>query len=104
VIAAGLRGHVFGSSDKGDSWSPFEGAAPASFVGATIVGSDRVVLVNQAGQLVKVAEGGRLQVLQMPPLPPTSALLALPKGELLAVGMTGAMRLRAPANLTGVTP
>lgn len=104
VIAAGLRGHAFGSSDKGVSWAPLEGAAPASFVGATVVGSDRVVLVNQAGQLVAVGPGGRLQVLQRAPLPPTSALVSLPLGELLAVGMTGAMRLPAPANLTGVTP
>ena len=104
VIAAGLRGHAFGSSDKGVSWTPLEGAAPASFVGATVVDSDRVVLVNQAGQLVAVGHGGRLYALKIAPLPPTSALVSLPKGELLVVGMAGTMRLPAPTNLTGVTP
>lgn len=101
VIAAGLRGNAFVSSDKGATWSRLEGGAPASYVGATIVGSGNVVLANQAGQLVGVGPGGRLQALQAPPLPPTSALLALPTGDLLAVGMTGAMRLSAPGNLPG---
>ncbi|MBT0960101.1 WD40/YVTN/BNR-like repeat-containing protein [Denitromonas iodatirespirans] len=104
VIAAGLRGHAFSSSNKGATWSRLEGAAPASFVGATVVGSDRVVLVNQAGQLVSVGNDERLHVLHAAPLPPTSALVSLPKGALLAVGMTGAKRFSAPANLSGVTP
>lgn len=101
VIAAGLRGNAFASVDKGTTWSQLEGGTPASYVGATIAGNANVVLANQAGQLISVGPGGRLQPLQVPPLPPTSALLALPSGDLLAVGMTGAMRLSAPGNLGG---
>jgi photosystem II stability/assembly factor-like uncharacterized protein len=96
VIAAGLRGNAFISSDKGASWRKLEGAAPASYVSAAIVGKDNVVLANQAGQLVSTTVGGRLETLQLPPLPPTSALVALPSGGLLAVGMAGAMRLPGP--------
>jgi photosystem II stability/assembly factor-like uncharacterized protein len=101
LIAGGLRGNAFRSSDQGATWSRLEGAAPASYMGAAVVGSDRVVLVNQAGQLVGAGGGGRLHVLQGAPLPPTSALVALPAGGLLAVGMAGAMRLPAPGSLPG---
>lgn len=101
VIAAGLRGNAFAASDKGANWRRLEGAAPASFVGAAVLGGRRVVLVNQAGQLVGVAPGGTLQALPGPPLPPTSALVALAAGDLLAVGMNGAMRLTATGHRPG---
>jgi photosystem II stability/assembly factor-like uncharacterized protein len=101
LIVAGLRGNAFSSIDKGVTWTRLEGAAPASFVSAVVTGNGRVVLANQAGQLVGIDAGGRLQTLQIPPLPPSSGLVSLPSGELLVMGMTGAMRVPVPSDFAG---
>lgn len=93
VLAAGLRGNAFFSSDQGDTWSRLDGAAQASYVSAATLPGDEVILANQAGQLLSTRAGGVLKVLPQPPLPPLSAILPLDSGAMLAVGFTGVMRL-----------
>jgi len=99
VIVAGLRGNAFVSTDAGNSWSRLQGGAAASYICSAVVAQDTVVLANQAGQLVKVTTGQALtEPVAAAPLPPVSGLVALSSGNLLAVGMTGALRL----SLTGL--
>ncbi|MFM2056941.1 MAG: hypothetical protein RLY71_1326 [Pseudomonadota bacterium] len=92
-VVAGLRGHVFRSSDDGESWTALEGAPPASFVSATAMPDGAVLLANQAGQLFTTQGGPALAQLPLPNLPQLTQALVLPGGDLLALGMTGALRL-----------
>jgi len=91
-IVAGLRGHACRSTDDGDSWMALDGAAPASFVSAAALPDGGVLLANQAGQLY-TTRGAALAALAVPNLPPLTQALALPGGDLLALGMAGALRL-----------
>lgn len=93
VLAAGLRGNAFLSGDQGATWSRLDSASQASYVSATTLPGEQVVLANQAGQLLSARSGSATKVLQHPPLPPVSAILSIADGALLAVGFTGVMRL-----------
>lgn len=92
-IIAGLRGHVFRSTDDGEHWAAIDGAPPASFVSATALPDGRVLLANQAGQIFTCKGTGALTALPVPNLPPLSQVLPLSGGELLALGLGGAIRL-----------
>ena len=94
-IAAGLRGNAFASDDDGEHWTRLDGAPPTSFVGASALPDGSVLLSNQAGQIFVARPGAALTALPGPNLPPVSQLLPLPGGDLLAVGLAGAIRLPA---------
>lgn len=97
LIAAGLRGNVFASQDRGASWASVAGAPPASIVATTIGADGALLFINQSGQLLVRRGDGPLQVLNLPPLPPLADLLALADGTLVAVGFSGVARLPAGA-------
>lgn len=90
---AGLRGHVFRSTDDGDTWTAVTGAPPASFVSAVALDDGRVLLANQAGQIFTGQGAAALVAWPVPNLPPLSQVLPLASGELLALGLAGAIRL-----------
>lgn len=92
-IVAGLRGHVFRSTDDGDHWAAVHGAPPASFVSATALPDGSVLLANQAGQIFTCKGTGALVALPAPNLPPLSQVLPLAGGDLLTLGLGGAIRL-----------
>lgn len=93
LVAGGLRGKLFRSTDQGDNWHAIEGAPPVSILSATPLDQGRVLLANQGGQLYTSAGGAPLQPLPLPPMPPLAGLLLLKDHGLLAVGLAGAMRL-----------
>ena len=90
---AGLRGHVFRTTDDGDTWAAVTGAPPASFVSAAALPDGRVLLANQAGQIFIGKGAAALVALPVPNLPPLSQVLPLAGGDLLGLGLAGAMRL-----------
>lgn len=92
-IVAGLRGHVFRSTDDGERWVAVAGAPPATFVSATALPDGSVLLANQAGQIFTCKGAGGLVALPVPNLPSLSQVLPLAGGDLLAVGLAGAIRL-----------
>lgn len=92
-IVAGLRGHVFRSTDDGDTWAPLEGAPPTSLVSAVSQTDGTVLLANQAGQLYTTRSGSALTPVPVPSLPPLTQAVVLPDGDLLALSMVGALRL-----------
>jgi photosystem II stability/assembly factor-like uncharacterized protein len=89
VVAAGLRGNIFVSADRGESWAAVPGAPPASIVGSAVSGDGTWVLVNQPGQVLVRTGDGPLRVLAGAPLPPLSGVLPLHDGSMLAVGLAG---------------
>ncbi|MDM0028227.1 WD40/YVTN/BNR-like repeat-containing protein [Variovorax saccharolyticus] len=58
VLAFGMRGHAFLSADEGRSWQPVATGLPASIVSGAVAADGTVVLADQAGNLVRSADGG----------------------------------------------
>lgn len=52
VVAFGMRGNLYLSRDKGNSWRKIETGIPVGLTGATITEEGRIVLVSQAGQVL----------------------------------------------------
>ncbi|MCC6075105.1 WD40/YVTN/BNR-like repeat-containing protein [Pseudomonas sp. GCM10022188] len=93
VVVAGLRGNAFRSSDRGQTWSQLQSPAPVSVV-ASLLGRDgRLILANQAGQLLESRDqDARLQPLAAAPLPPPTGLALQASGELLVSSLQGLVR------------
>lgn len=92
-IVAGLRGQAWRSVDGGERWSRLSGAPPASFASATALPDGRVLLASQAGQLFVTRNGSALAAVSGINLPPLAQALALPGGDLVALGLAGATRI-----------
>jgi photosystem II stability/assembly factor-like uncharacterized protein len=92
-VVAGLRGNAFYSADAGESWKRIEGAPPVSIVSATAAPDGSVLLANQSGELFSTRAGAPALPLGLPPRPPLSQATMLAGGEILAVGMGGAIRI-----------
>jgi photosystem II stability/assembly factor-like uncharacterized protein len=94
IVAAGLRGNTFVSTDQGKNWQPVEGAPSASVVGSAVAANGTLFLVTQSGQvLTQSAAADRLRVLSGPPLPPLTHVLPARDGSLLTVGLAGIVRV-----------
>lgn len=94
VAVGGLGGNVFRSGDKGASWSRIPVPMPVSITSMRGQG-DELLMANQAGMLLRAGANGPVAVLKTPPLAPLSDLLVQPDGTIVAVGMSGAVRLPA---------
>ncbi|MGI4860640.1 MAG: YCF48-related protein [Janthinobacterium lividum] len=57
VVAYGLRGHAFVSSDRGDTWTPIDTGTTFGIVGATALGDGGLLLATEYGRLLKLAAG-----------------------------------------------
>jgi len=106
IVAAGLRGNTFVSTDRGNNWVPVVGAPGASVVGSAVAANGALFLVTQSGQvLTQSAAGDSLRVLDAPPLPPLANVLPISDGSLLTVGLAGIVRVptgrSAGANAAG---
>ncbi len=99
MVLAGLRGNALYSPDQGETWSSIGGAPPVSFFGGASLPDGDVLLSNQGGQILKTRGGAPFTSLGTQSLPPLASLMPLPGGGLLAVGITGAIRL-SPSELT----
>jgi photosystem II stability/assembly factor-like uncharacterized protein len=101
VVAAGLRGNVFVSSDQGGRWSQLTGAPAASIVGSTVLADRTLFLVTQSGQLLTlqspISQDRSVRVIDGPPLAPLAGLLPTSDGALITVGAAGVVRIPAPA-------
>ncbi|MDM0084913.1 YCF48-related protein [Variovorax sp. J31P179] len=58
VLAFGMRGHAYLSADDGRSWQAVATGLPASIVSGAVAGDGTVALVDQAGNIVRSADGG----------------------------------------------
>ncbi|WP_221800964.1 WD40/YVTN/BNR-like repeat-containing protein [Oceanobacter mangrovi] len=90
LLAAGLRGNAFVSEDQGEHWTELQLPSQASIVDSDITADGRLLLINQAGQLISSASNGqKLHMLASEPgLAPTS-LLSINRNILLISGLQG---------------
>lgn len=88
MLAAGLRGSVWWTSDAGFSWTACRTAVPATVTASSLRADGTLLLANQAGQLI-AGEPDKLVPLKLPPMPPLNGVLPLPGGQLLALSNQG---------------
>ncbi|MFM0394969.1 WD40/YVTN/BNR-like repeat-containing protein [Paraburkholderia phytofirmans] len=91
VVAYGLRGHVFRSSDGGANWSAMDGTDGATVTGATSLADGRVALVNLGGAVME-SDVGLTKFASVTGTPGVvlSGIAGGPDGGLTVVGMGGA--------------
>ncbi|MBV8500336.1 MAG: glycosyl hydrolase [Paucibacter sp.] len=71
LIAFGMRGHAYLSSDEGRSWQPLDTGLGASITAGDALPDGRVALVDQAGNLALSRDGGEsfTRTATQPPAP-----------------------------------
>ncbi len=90
VIAFGMRGNAFRSSDGGANWQKVETGVPVGLMGATVTADGRIVLVSQGGHVLLSSDDGVsfTQAKLDQPLP-AAAVAALDGNTLAMVGPRG---------------
>lgn len=93
LLVGGLRGKLFASDDQGDSFQLLPLQPPVSLSELNVFGR-QLLLVNQAGIVLRSALDAFLpRPLPLPPGPPLTAVTEAADGSLIAVGLTGPLRL-----------
>ncbi|WP_095146494.1 MULTISPECIES: YCF48-related protein [unclassified Pseudomonas] len=94
VLAYGLRGHVFRSTDGGASWSPLSTGLQVNITAATLDANGRYELFTQAGhRLVSLKDGSGLQLQAQQNQSPVAGATLTADGALVLVGSRGARAL-----------
>ncbi|SDP81179.1 WD40/YVTN/BNR-like repeat-containing protein [Ectopseudomonas guguanensis] len=90
VIAYGLRGNVFRSTDGGANWSKVETGLELSITAGTVIADGRMVLFTQSGHpLVSSDDGASFQPAEQSRLLPVSAATESGTGSLVLAGPRG---------------
>lgn len=94
LLVAGLRGNALRSMDRGVTWQRLELPSQASVVASLFDGTGRLLLANQAGQLVEVTAGNQGRLLLPTPRPPLTGLVLRQDGTPLASSLRGIVDMR----------
>ena len=90
IIAYGLRGNVYATSDGAATWRKIETPAPDSVVGATILADGRYALVTVGGRiLLNKKDGSGFDRLQARSPMPYASVAAVGGQSVVAVGARG---------------
>ncbi|MGB4076014.1 WD40/YVTN/BNR-like repeat-containing protein [Pseudomonas sp.] len=94
VLAYGLRGHVFRSTDGGYSWAQLDSGLQVSISTALLDGSGRYRLFSQAGHMLLSGAGNSpLQLVAQTAQSPVAGAALGSNGELALVGSRGVRTL-----------
>lgn len=96
LIAYGLRGNAFASADSGRSWQKLKNPTADSLSGGVWLPNGDALLLNQAGELLRVVKDGLdLRELAEGAGVPSNSVVINKKGDVLAVaGPAGVKQLR----------
>lgn len=99
LVAAGLKGHAYRSLDGGNSWQALELPSDASVVASELNARGDVLLVNQAGQLLKgKAFADSLKALPYEAVIAPTAMLRTSQQSLLLSGLHGLAQVSIPSD------
>jgi photosystem II stability/assembly factor-like uncharacterized protein len=92
LVAFGLRGAAYRSTDGGSSWQPVKTGVERSITaGAVLDGGRRIVLLTEDGQAIQSTDdGASFQRTDLPKLPPIYGACANGQNSLVAAGFVGA--------------
>ncbi|MBV2132579.1 glycosyl hydrolase [Pseudomonas sp. MAP12] len=94
VLAYGLRGHVFRSSDGGQSWTPVETGLPVSITAGALDERGDFWLFSLAGHALRSHDGGAsFALVPQPALAPVAGVARDGANELVLVGERGVRTL-----------
>jgi photosystem II stability/assembly factor-like uncharacterized protein len=94
VLAYGLRGHVFRSTDGGSSWAPLDSGLQVSISAALADGSGHYRLFTQAGHMLLSGAGNSmLQLIAQTGQAPVAAAALAADGTLVLAGSRGVRTL-----------
>lgn len=98
LIAYGLRGNAWRSTDKGVTWAKVDTDVENTLTGATILADQRIALVSQGGALLLGdSSGDHFQPVSLSRNVPFANVLAAGKGSVIIVGALGAQLEPVPA-------
>lgn len=90
VIAFGLRGNVFRSTDGGAHWQKIETGVSATLTGGTLTDDGRIVLVSQGGEVLVSGDGGAsFRPVKVKQPFPATGVVALDNQSLMLAGLRG---------------
>ena len=90
VVAFGMRGNVFKSTDGGSNWLKVETSVQGGLLGGTLTGDGKIVLVSQGGHvLVSGDDGASFSQVKVEQATPAAAVAALDNNTLALVGQQG---------------
>ena len=90
VVAFGMRGNAFRSSDDGATWNKIETGAPSGLVSGTITAEGQVVLVSQGGQILVSSDNGlSFKIVPIERPTPASAVATVDNTTIALVGPLG---------------
>lgn len=88
IIVAGLRGNMLRSRDAGASWKQTTAQDAAAITGSALRADGSLLLVNQAGMVLREING-ELVPLNSTPLPSLTAIFPRSNGSLLTLSVQG---------------
>jgi len=104
LLAYGLRGNLFGSSDRGETWEPMDSGTTITLMSGALLGDGTVFLGGQGGNILIRAPGQQsFSPARNPDRRPILGLEQTADGKVLIVGY-GGVRMADAAGLPTATP
>jgi photosystem II stability/assembly factor-like uncharacterized protein len=104
VLAYGLRGNLFSSVDRGDTWSPADSGTTVTLMSGALLADRSVFLAGQGGTILTRAAGqDAFTQVKNPDRRPISGLQQMGNGNILIVGL-GGVRKADPSGAPLTTP
>jgi len=95
VIAVGLKGNVYRSIDTGKSWSKIDAGVISTLTAAASVGSGRMLLTSQAGNLlISDDAGSSFKTLKVPRPTLLSGVVQTGTASAVVVGVSGVQQVK----------
>jgi photosystem II stability/assembly factor-like uncharacterized protein len=102
VLAFGLRGNLFRSTDAGSSWQKINTGTVAMLTGGTHFDAGAIAIVGLSGVVLVSRDGGRnFTLLQQADHAGLSAAVAAPDERLATVGENGAKLISLSRSAVG---
>ena len=96
IYTFGLRGNIFCSRDRGETWQPVANPESFSLYGGAAIGNDRLLLVGAGGGVLSLGADASPRASFQPGRATLSSLAPGGAGEIMLVGTEGVERYVSP--------